>query len=306
MSKMDIVPETVLPVLRQFIKSRVETLDRDGVIIGLSGGIDSAVVAALCAEAVGPDRVLALVMPERDSGSHGTRDALELAKTLDIRAKTIDLTGYLRDLGIYRLLPVNKRIFPQDFREVAIRNAYRFYKKKTRETPFQASLRGLRGKKYAGYLKKANAYYRVKHRYRMILLYLHAELENRLVVGAANRTEHEIGFFVKYGCDHAADIMPLLGLYKTQVTKLARHLEIPAAILEKKPSPDIIPGITDEDAIGMPYGKLDMILLAIDMGWEEGEIARALGVTVQEVSWIRSLVSRSEHMRTIGVPGEFY
>jgi len=102
----------------------------------------------------------------------------------------------------------------------------------------------------------------------MVLLYLNGELENRLVVGAANKTEYRIGFFVKHGCDDDADIMPILGLYKTQVRELARYLNVPADIREKPPSPDIIPGITDEEAIGIPYEELDLTLMAIEKGWE--------------------------------------
>jgi len=135
------------------------------------------------------------------------------------------------------------------------------------------------------------------------MLYLYAELENKLVVGTANKTEYKIGFFVKHGCDDAVDIMPILNLYKTQVRKLARFLDIPSNIIEKPPSPDIIPGIIDEEAIGMPYEKLDLILLALEKGWENSEIARTLEVREKEVTYVRNLVQKSEHMRKTYIPG---
>jgi NAD+ synthase len=138
---------------------------------------------------------------------------------------------------------------------------------------------------------------------RMILLYYHGELENRLVVGAANKSEYEIGYFVKHGCDDATDIMPLTGLYKTQVRGLARYLNIPARIIEKPPSPDILPGIIDEEAIGIPYEKLDLILLALKKGWELGEIARSVGVNEKKVVYVRNLIQKSEHMRKPYDPG---
>ena len=136
----------------------------------------------------------------------------------------------------------------------------------------------------------------------MVLLYLHGEIENRLVVGAANRTEYSIGYFVKHGCDDATDIMPLLNLYKTQVRELARYLNIPSRIIEKPPSPDILPGIIDEEAIGIPYEKLDLILLALEKGWEIGEIAKVLEIEEEKVVYAKKLIQKSEHMRELYVP----
>ena len=136
----------------------------------------------------------------------------------------------------------------------------------------------------------------------MVLLYLYAEVGNRLVVGAANKSEYQIGFFVKHGCDDAADIMPLLNLYKTQVRELARFLNVPSRIIEKPPSPDIIPGIIDEEATGIPYEKLDLILLALERGWENPTIAETLKVEEEKVRYVNSLVGKSEHMRKIYSP----
>ena len=136
------------------------------------------------------------------------------------------------------------------------------------------------------------------------MLYRYGEVENRLVVGAANKSEYQIGYFVKHGCDDATDIMPLLNLYKTQVRALARYLEIPSRIIEKPPSPDILPGITDEEAIGISYEKLDLILLALEKAANPGEIANFLRIEEKEVEYVRTLLHKSEHMRKNYTPGE--
>jgi NAD+ synthase len=96
--------------------------------------------------------------------------------------------------------------------------------------------------------------------------------------------------------------MPILNLYKTQVRQLARFLDIPSGIIEKPPSPDIIPGIIDEEAIGIPYEKLDLILLALENGWEKSDIAKFLGVNAEEVAYVNSLAEKSEHMRKLYIP----
>jgi NAD+ synthase len=136
----------------------------------------------------------------------------------------------------------------------------------------------------------------------MVLLYLYAELENRLVVGAANKSEYQIGFFVKHGCDDASDIMPLLNLYKTQVRELAYYLNIPSRIIKKPPSPDLIPGLDDEEALGISYEKMDLILLALEKGWEIPDIVKALKIEEDKIVDIQNLIQKSEHLRKIFIP----
>jgi len=125
-------------------------------------------------------------------------------------------------------------------------------------------------------------------------------------VGAANKSEYKIGYFVKHGCDDATDIMPLLNLYKTQVRELARYLNIPARIIEKPPSPDVIPGLTDdEEVIRISYEKMDLILLALEKGWIVSDIVKTLGVEEDEVIYIKKLIHKSEHMRKIFIPKDY-
>jgi NAD+ synthase len=146
------------------------------------------------------------------------------------------------------------------------------------------------------WLNQAVAYHRVKGRLRAILLYYYAELKNLLVLGTCNRTEKAIGFFVKYG-DAAADIAPLESLYKTQVRQLAAFLEISEEILSKPPSPDLLPGITDEYAIGLSYETLDEILWRLEEGIATEKIARTLGLERDAVDYVQELMRRSAPMR---------
>ena len=305
-AEMKIKPERVTLSLENFIREYTEKLEREGVILGLSGGIDSAVIAALCVRALGSEKILALIMPEKDSKKEHTQDALNFARELGIEAKLLDITPYLEELGVYKLFPLDKLLSLGKLKGVLIRKAYHFYERKTGKLPFLESLSGFKDKEFNSYLAKGNAYYRTKHRLRMILLYLYGESENRLVVGAANKSEYKIGYFVKHGCDDATDIMPLLNLYKTQVRELARYLNIPARIIEKPPSPDVMPGFADdEEVIRISYEKMDLILLALEKGWKISDIMKTLGIEKDEVIYIKNLMQKSEHMRKIFVPENY-
>jgi len=305
-AEMKIEPEKVALSLGNFIRKYTEKLEREGVILGLSGGIDSAVIAVLCVRALGPKKTFALIMPEKDSKKEHTQDALNLARELNIEAKLVDITTYLEELGVYKLFPLDKILSLGKLKGALIRKAYHFYERKTGKLPFLESLSGFKDKEFNSYLAKGNAYYRVKHRLRMILLYLYGELENRLVVGAANKSEYKIGYFVKHGCDNATDIMPLLNLYKTQVRELARYLNIPSKIIEKPPSPDVMPGLaSDEEVIRLTYEKMDLILLALEKGWKISDIAKALKIEENDVIYIKKLTQKSEHMRKIFVPENY-
>ena len=305
-SEMKIKPEKVALSLENFIREYTDKLEREGVILGLSGGIDSAVIAVLCVRAIGPKKTLTLIMPEKDSEKEHTKDALNFTQELGIEAKLVDITPYLEELGVYKLFPLDKILSLGKLKGALVRKAYRFYERKTGKIPFLESLSGFKDKEFNSYLAKGNAYYRAKHRLRMMLLYLYAELENRLVVGAANKSEYKIGYFVKHGCDNATDIMPLLNLYKTQVKKLACYLNIPVRIIGKPPSPDIMPGFADdEEVIRISYEKMDLILLALEKGWKLSDIVKTLKIEEDKIIYIKNLMQKSEHMRKIYVPKDY-
>ncbi len=286
--------------MEDLISEKMNALKRDGVILGISGGLDSAVVAALITRAIGPGKVLALIMPEKDSALTTRKDAEMVAKHYGIKTKLVDLTPYLKLFDIYKMLPA--KFLPRLFRAKAIRKFYQYYRQKSGETFFATQILGTRGYPYQEWLNKSAAYYRIKHRLRMVLMYWQAELNNLLYVSAANQTEWQTGFFVKWGVDGGGDVMPILPFYKTQVRELAKYLDVPQKIINKAPSPDIMPGITDEYAMGISYDKLDLILVGLKAKMPFNEIAEQAGVDEEMIEYVNKLNKRSEHMRKVYVP----
>lgn len=257
--------EAVCANIVRFIRAKVEELGREGVILGLSGGIDSCVVAYLSARAVGPGKVTCLILPEKHSSARNVEHAKAVAEILGTNIRLEDLTSKLNSFGLYRIVP--GRIPGPLVRQVRkIFQAHSF-------DEGRSSLLVLLSKSKSRLAKKVNAFYQIKHRVRMVTLYYHADQKNLLVAGALNKTEFLIGLFIPYGCDHAADIMPIRHLYKTQVRQLAEYLGVPREIIDKPPSPDMIPGIDDEDVIGMPYELLDLILFGLDRGLPYDQLA---------------------------------
>ncbi len=296
MEELSIDPVSIASQIEDFIRREVERLRREGVILGLSGGLDSAVVAALAARALDPETVLALIMPELDSARESKGDALGLARMLGMRWKTIGLTKMLLPIGIYGRVPL-WLLGLRRLKERMVRRYYEGFSEELGEyeTPFAAIMVGTKGLR-GPWLNQAMAYHRVKVRLRALLLYYHAELENLLVLGTCNKTEKMVGFFVKYG-DAAADIAPLESLYKMQVRELAAFLDIPEAIRLKPPSPDLLPGISDEYALGVDYATLDRILWRLEGGMGVEEVAAEVGVEPGLGRYVEELTLRSEHMR---------
>jgi len=289
-SALDIDPQSVLAKLEGFLKEQVDRLHRDGAVVGLSGGVDSSVSAALAVRALGPDRVLGLIMPEMESNPDNKRDALALARQLRIPHKVVRLSRVLRQLGAYRY-PWSALI-PYRIRARLVRSRLDSWQKERKTSSFADTLVGLRDSDLRG----AAARHKSKARTRMVVLYSHAERNNYLVVGTTNRSEFLIGFFTKYG-DGAADVEPLVPLYKTQVRQLANHLGIPASIIAKAPSSDLAPGVTDELSLNLPYPVLDKILYCCEMGMSDAEVAEAVGVDVETVDYVRRLQRDSSHRR---------
>ncbi len=237
----------------EFIRDEFKKYKYFGVVLGISGGIDSTVTAKLLVEALGKKRVFGLLMPERDSYKDTLKDSKMVCEHLGIKYKVIDLSPVLRRMDVYKMKPPAK-IFPRKYQE-------RYAKKQWEnvDSPYIKDLKNSGGDEN----RKNLAYYRVKHRLRMTYLYLEGEKRGYAIAGATNRTEMKTGFYVKWG-DESSDMEPILHLYKTQVQKLGEYLGIPEKILKKKPTPDIAPGIDDEYALGINYSDLDRILIKIE------------------------------------------
>lgn len=212
-----------------WIRSKVDEAHAGGCVVGISGGVDSAVVAALCARAC-PGNVLGLHMPCYSS-PQDTRDARLIARSLNVDYREINLNGIYDCLG--GIL--------EDVRQAGEMAEFE---------------RKLILKPDTEKLASSN----IKPRLRMIVLYYFANLYNYIVVGTGNRSELEVGYFTKYG-DGGVDILPLGGLVKTQVWELARYLGIPDGIINKPPSAGLWSGQTDEGELGFTYRQLDEVIL---------------------------------------------
>jgi len=240
------LPEYALETLIHFIR---DFTHGKRVVLGLSGGLDSAVVLALCAKALGPENVLAVHMPDAITPELEQRDAKEVAKRFDVALSVINIEQIV--------------------------------------TTFVSTT------KVHSSLATAN----IKARTRMLILYAIANDEHRLVAGTSNKSELLTGYFTKYG-DGASDFAPIGDLYKTQVRQLARLLDIPKRIIQKKPSANLVPGQEDEKELGIDYETLDKVLYGIELGLEKEVLIQKIG-NEKAVNRVFELYIKSKHKRVM-------
>jgi NAD+ synthase len=276
-----------------FIRQSAERLRRDGALLGLSGGLDSTTTACLCAHALGKERVVGLIMPEKEGAPEVVDEARAAADFLGIRAQVVDITPQLEALGVYEF-PLS-RIPTHYLRAATVRLASGIYAARNRARPFLASLAGGAG----GLLAASSAHFRVKHRVRMATAAFYAERHNLLLVGAATKTEKLTGIFVKFGIDHCADIMPIAPLYRSEVLQLAAHLGVPENIRGKPPDPGVIPGVRDKYRflLGLDSEVVDAALQQLVSGTPPAEVARRLHVPSRKIERLSALIAATWHMR---------
>lgn len=253
--------------LKQAVVGR---LKRRGVVVGLSGGIDSSCVAALAVRALGPQRVFGLLMPERDSSEASRALAVELAEKLGIAYEIVPISDALAAVGCYRMRDEAVRsVFPEFTPECRWKivmhgdrlgsDALNFFHVVVR-TPDEREHRvRLTPQAFLQIVAATN----FKQRLRKMLEYHQADLRVFAVAGTPNRLEYDQGFFVKLG-DGAADVKPIAGLYKTQVYALAAQLGVPARIVERPPTTDTysLEQSQDEFYFSVSYRQLDLLLWA--------------------------------------------
>ena len=270
-----------------------------GLLMGLSGGIDSALLATLVVRALGPEALHVAFLRERDNESASEVKARRMAEWLDLDLEVENITDAIRDRGHYS--PFIMRLV--GLSRFLNRNVvHKLHKIVTGETPFMSTLRqhrfegapvrrflyGLTGAKVADAFNGRQLYRRQR------LEEMAVERKARLI-GAGNRTEVMTGWFVQDGVDDVPD-SPIAGLYKTQVWQLSRHLGLPEDIIDQAPSPDMMRGITDEVALGLDYARIDFVLDAIDRGRpDEGLLAE--GLTQRQVDLVREMHRLSEWKR---------
>ena len=266
------------------VRTLTNRLHRRGLVVAISGGIDSSVCAALAVRAVGPTRVYGLLMPERDSSNFSVERGRLLATHLGIRHEIIDIAPALDALGCYRQRDeAIRRVFP-DYSEGwknkivisgGMSGGINFFKLVVANPHGRTEEARLPIREYLQIVAATN----FKQRVRKTMDYFHADRLNYAVVGTPNRLEYDQGFFVKLG-DGAADLKPIAHLYKTQVYAMAHALGLPVEICNAQPTTDTysLPQGQDEFYFALPYAQMDLALWAIDHDVPAAELGRTLGV----------------------------
>ncbi|MCD6403409.1 MAG: NAD+ synthase [Candidatus Aenigmarchaeota archaeon] len=234
----------------RWIKEKMKESGRKKLIVGMSGGIDSSLVAYLCSKAAKPKNVHGYFLPyDKTLKDKDLEDAKSLTKNLGINFEIINITDVV-ELLRNKLGKMSRVTFGN-----------------------------------------------MQARIRMVILYQRANQLDGLVVGTGNKSEWLTGYFTKYG-DGAADIYPIIGLYKTQVRMLARHVGLPEQIIDKVPSPGLWKGHTDEGELGVKYEELDKFLFYwYDKKLSITQAAKKAGISVEKAKHIIKMVEKNFHKR---------
>jgi len=289
---LEIDPAALVSRIRDVLRDQLATLlKRRGLVVGMSGGVDSSVCAALAVEAVGPKRVLGLFMPERESDPESLNIARSFANQLGIESLTEDIAPVLYGSGCYRRRnEAIRRIVPEFTDEWGCKlilppdrlEADRLNVTYLVVQPPRGAMRRVRlpAPEYRQIVAASN----FKQRVRAMLEYYHADRLHYAVVGTPNRLEYDQGFFVKGG-DGLADVKPIAHLYKTQVYQLADHLGVPASITSRQPTTDTfsLPQSQEEFYYSMPLRTLDVVLHARNERRPASEVAEEVGFTAEQL-----------------------
>lgn len=268
-------------------------LRKRGAVVGVSGGVDSAVALALCVEAFGPRRVIALLLPEKESSPESQSLARELAAKLGVEPIIEEITPALEGFGCYRRRDdAIRRLFPQydphsGFKvkivlpsNLLTEGSLNVYTITLLDPEGKEQSRLLPPQEFLEIVAASN----FKQRTRMAFLYHYAELHNYAVIGTANKNEHEQGFFVKFG-DSGVDVRLLRHLYKTQIYRLAGYLGIPEAIQSRAPTTDTYsaPCTQQEFFFRLPFPVHDRLLHLAEYGGSREQLACELHFSTAEV-----------------------
>jgi len=300
---LDNVEEVTNKIIHKLQQDVLHNLKRLGAVVGTSGGIDSSVCLALTAKAFGPEKVLGIIMPEKDSNQDSEMLAKELAATFKVRTIKEDITSALAGFRCYeRRDDAVRRVFPEyDPMTYKMKIGIKQTGLSNNLPPvFSLTIIDNKGnqedkilpvKEYLAIVAASN----FKQRSRMSMLYFHAEALHYAVVGTPNKHEQEQGFFVKYG-DGGADVMPIGNLYKTQVYQLAKYLGVPKGIIERTPTTDTYSAeqTQEEFFFQLPYGLMDIYWYGFENGYSAEEVA---GVMEESTDQVKALFSNFERKK---------
>ena len=297
---IDEVCEKIIIKLKQDVKYK---LQRRGVVIGISGGIDSSACLALSAKAFGPNNVTAIMLPEQDSSDDSRKLAEELAAAFGVTQTLVEnITGALEGFGCYQRRDEAIARVITDFDPEVDKAKIEIKQDPASTLPpiFSITIIKPNGK-VVSKLLPAMEYLQIvaatnfKQRSRMSMLYYHAERLHCAVIGTPNKHEVEQGFFVKYG-DGGADVMPIGHLYKTQVYQIATHLGVPQDILDRTPTTDTYTAEqTQEDFFyQMPHKEMDLLWYGWENGYDAEEVGKVMDRTKKEVENIYKNMARKK------------
>ena len=282
--------ERIVAFLRETVH---HVMRRHGAVVGISGGVDSSVVLALAVKAFGPGRVVALLLPERESDPASERLAREVASRFGVEPLREDMTAALESFGCYRRRDeAIRRVLPGydpaagDKARITLpgglleQDGFNLSSLTVVARDGETSSRTPGRSEYLQTVAASN----LKQRSRMAMLYYHAESRHFAVVGTANKNEHDQGFFVKFG-DGGADVQPIVHLFKTQVYRLADFLGVPEEICRRQPTSDTYAaGSTQEEFFfRLPFALMDVLWSAQERNEPAEDVARETGLTAEQV-----------------------
>jgi NAD+ synthase len=297
---LEIDIEQALDRLNLYLQHLIQNRSKDGILLGLSGGIDSSVLAMITVEALGRQSVHLSYLYDQHSSPEQYHSAMMMSQLLGIEMKVRSIEAAMQELRVYSPFGMKITSFSGSFNRLL----HRAYHGIFNETPFLSSLKmghdealgnSTERFDFRRIIRQSEIGMNMRHIYRRKVLEEQAHTQGWLLIGAANRTESQVGWFVKNGIDDLT-IQPIKGLYKTQVRQLANHLHLPPGIITQLPSPDMVKGITDEFALGMSYTKIDLALDYLEGGLTMKEIVQA-GCSEEDIHQVRELKQLSSWKR---------
>ena len=300
--------EKTITSIENFIKEEIfKKLQKRGAVVGISGGIDSAITTAICAKSMGSKQVLGLIMPEKESDPTSQILAKKVAEQFQIETEIIDITSILESFGVYN---IKEKIVKEKFSNFNNKCKYRITvpskMSNSAGIPFLEILdeddKKHQLKMSSSEFLTLTASTSIKHRVRMTLLYYYAEKNNFCVVGTTNKSEFLQGYFVKYG-DGGTDVEPLTNLYKSQIYQIGEFLKMPDEILKKDASADVWSFNTNDEEFfySVPYNIVDLILYARENNITKLEIQKISNLSLEQIESLLQFQNqkqiKSQHMR---------